>query len=272
LTLQSTTTSSDPTRPMIFENNVATIGGGVIHAVIDSIVITKGSFVARNNKAHLSGGFVTAFNSNLYLEQCHCINNTAPYGAVMSMEHANLTLIGHDSPTIPTIIEENVATTLGIILALNNSNITTTSIGSFVFRNNSVEVCSLDLIGILEENLVKDVLTLDRFMKFGRLQEPGVIYMSECSISCNMILHSVLIGNNFVGRVSTMNELPIISIFVIPVVPWFLILESSCHVLFWFVLYFDFYCLLIHCFMLKYFPPHVECWLCDCNIGKRCTN
>jgi hypothetical protein len=101
---------------------------------------SEGSFAMKHNRANSLSGIIYADSSILFLEQCNMDNNMAQAGAVIYISNTSLILSGHKDTTIPTIIENNIATKAGIIYSSNDANIQMLK-GRLLFYNNFIQVC-----------------------------------------------------------------------------------------------------------------------------------
>jgi predicted outer membrane repeat protein len=147
--------SSNHTIPIVFENNIATVNGGVINSNENSIIATSnGTFMFRNNMASYAGGVLYGSSSTMELTNCYFMNNVAGSGGGgIFVVGSNLHLRAwKDSNQSPFIIQDNHATVSGGFMDARDSIIT---IDHYHFKNNSARVggvlfmwnTSLTLIG-----------------------------------------------------------------------------------------------------------------------------
>jgi hypothetical protein len=102
------------------------------------IMTTNGTMIQfQKNKAGMTGGIFGAYDSLLFLFQCHINHKQATIGGAIVLYNANLLFEGSHDRTKPTIIENNIATGGSGAIYAQNSNITTTN-GYFIFRNNNM--------------------------------------------------------------------------------------------------------------------------------------
>jgi hypothetical protein len=88
----------------------------------------------QNNIASSSGGFLFASRSSIHFDQYHVINNSAPLGGAVRLLLSSLILVGHNDPSIPSmIIQNNTARDAGGFMYAFNSTIT---IGRYYFKEN----------------------------------------------------------------------------------------------------------------------------------------
>jgi hypothetical protein len=157
--------SDNPLLPNVVENNEANISGGFIYSqsatlemyninmkhntatyggaiyTFDSALKFIGTdnqalpTIVENNEADYSAGFINAVNSTLEMYNINMKHNTATYGGAIVTLDSALKLIGSGNLTLPTIVENNLATSLGgAVYAINTTLVVTQ--GYFLFRNN----------------------------------------------------------------------------------------------------------------------------------------
>jgi predicted outer membrane repeat protein len=160
--------SDNPTLPTNVENNIANRNGGFIYALnstldmyninikhnaatfggaiitFDSTLKLIGSddptfpTLVENNIANSNGGFIYAQNSTLVMYNINMKYNTATTGGAIVTFDSALKLIGSDDPKLPTIIQNNVATNSGGVVAASDTTLVITQ-GYFLFRNNTAK-------------------------------------------------------------------------------------------------------------------------------------
>jgi hypothetical protein len=110
-----------------FKNNTARSGGAMI--VFNSIVVmmvhenqTIPSLV-QYNVANRNGGFIAAQNSSLEMYSINMKHNAATFGGAIYTFDSALKLIGSGNPTLPTIVENNVANVSGGFIFARSSTL-----------------------------------------------------------------------------------------------------------------------------------------------------
>jgi hypothetical protein len=103
--------TNDRTASTVFEDNIATIQGGVIEADGNSIITTlNGNFLFHNNMAYIHGGAVGARFCTITMWSCHFISNKAKHhGGAMFLQDSSLTLNNSDNPKFPIEFRNNEA-------------------------------------------------------------------------------------------------------------------------------------------------------------------
>jgi predicted outer membrane repeat protein len=131
--------ASDPTVPIVFEENIATDSGGVLYASHNSLITTsKDTFMFRNNIATFLGGVLFSHNSIIELTNCQFMNNTAEYsGGGIFLSDSNLHLKAwNESLRTHISIQDNRVDVQGGFLGALLSNIT---IEQYHFKSNSAQ-------------------------------------------------------------------------------------------------------------------------------------
>jgi predicted outer membrane repeat protein len=109
-----------------FTNNAAKYGGGI--AMFDASIAMKNpnhkDIPIRNNTVPNNGGFLSAFGSNITIQEHRFIRNRADYGGVFAIySSSNLTIEGRSDSVIPTTMENNMASISGGAIFSDNSAI-----------------------------------------------------------------------------------------------------------------------------------------------------
>jgi predicted outer membrane repeat protein len=103
--------TNDSTASIVFEDNIATIQGGVIEARDSSIITTLNSTVLfRNNIAYSYGGAIVTERCTVQMWSCHFIGNNANVsGGAMFLRDSTVTLNNSDNPKFPIEFRNNKA-------------------------------------------------------------------------------------------------------------------------------------------------------------------
>jgi hypothetical protein len=121
--------------------NRARSGGGI--ALVRSTLTMKdhnnpSGLLIRNNTATYNGGFLEAYDSINQYENVR--SNSAEYGGAFCIENSSLIIIGNMDPSIPMILEDNIATESGAAIFADTNSVVETAKGSFLFHNNRAQV------------------------------------------------------------------------------------------------------------------------------------